>query len=234
MRATEPFLYSIDGGDTFAAATAADSLRPGRYELVVQDANGCERTDEVDIPNAPTLELVLDTRVVVALGDGYRINTRTNFADSSLTAIRWTPELDLDCGDCLRPVATPRTSTVYVIEVETGDGCSATDSVEVVVDDLLRVYFPTAFSPNGDGINDVFRPFGSPNVISEIRDFNVFGRWEETVCQAIGFAPNDPTAGWDGMVNGQPMNPNVFVFSATVEFVDGRVETLKGNVMLVR
>lgn len=230
---TSPFLFAVNG-QPFTATPFADSLAPGRYPLVVQDANGCEVESEVTIPGPPELDLYVDPRAVITLGDAYFINTRTNFADSSLTGIVWTPAAPLDCADCLRPTATPTASTTFTVSIVSSDGCTATDSVEIVVDVLRDVYFPTAFSPTGDGINDVFLPFGNTDRISMIQDFSVFDRWGESVFTNTNFLPNDPANGWDGRLKGQPMNPAVFVYTATVLFTDGRVEVFKGDVVLTR
>ena len=231
---TEPILYSIDGGAGFSTETRYNSLQPGRYALAIQDANGCELTDEIDIPFPPELDLFIDPTVVIALGDAHFINTRTNFADSSLTQISWTPTLGLDCADCLRPTATPNRTTTYVVDVMSSDGCVATDSVRVIVDVRREVYFPTGFSPNGDGVNDVYLPFASLSRVVRVQDFTILDRWGETVFQGSNFPPNNPAFGWDGRLNGRTMNPAVFVFSATVEFVDGRVEVFKGDFALLR
>ncbi|MEM9929505.1 MAG: T9SS type B sorting domain-containing protein, partial [Bacteroidota bacterium] len=110
----------------------------------------------------------------------------------------------------------------------------AQDSVQIIVDILRPIYFPTAFSPNGDGINDAFVPFGNNTQIVRILDFQVFDRWGESVFINTDFQPNDPAQGWDGRLKGQPMNPAVFVYSATVEFVDGKVLNFNGDVTLLR
>jgi gliding motility-associated-like protein len=230
---TSPFLFAVDG-QPFMATSFVDSLASGRYPLVVQDANGCEVNSEVTIPDPPELDLFVDPRAVITLGESYFINTRTNFADSSLTTISWTPALPLDCADCLRPTATPTVSTTFTVSILSSDGCAATDSVEIVVDVLRDIYFPTAFSPTGDGINDVFLPFGNTDRISLVQDFNIFDRWGESVFNNTDFLPNDPANGWDGRLNGRPMNPGVFVYTATVLFVDGRVLVFKGDVVLIR
>lgn len=230
---TAPFLYAVGNGG-FTTTAIADSLMPGRYNVVVQDANGCEVNSEVIIPNTPELDLYVDPRAVITLGDSYFINTQINFADSSLAQITWFPALDLDCTDCLRPTATPTVSSVYTVNVVSTDGCAASGSVEIIVDVLREVYFPTAFSPTGDGINDRFLPFGNPTRIARVLDFSIFDRWGESVFNNTDFQPNDPAEGWDGMLSGQPLNPAVFVYTAVVEFVDGRVETFKGDVVLIR
>jgi gliding motility-associated-like protein len=114
------------------------------------------------------------------------------------------------------------------------DGCVATDSVKIIVDVLREVYFPTGFSPNGDGINDAFLPFASLTRVTQVQDFTIFDRWGETVFNGTNFLPNNPANGWDGRLDGRPMNPAVFVYSAAVEFVDGRVVVFKGDFVLLR
>jgi gliding motility-associated-like protein len=230
---TPPFLYTV-GNQAFIATPFADSLAPGRYPLVVQDANGCEVSRETTIPDVPVLDLFVDPQAVISLGESYFINTMTNFADSSLTEIRWTPTEFLDCSDCLRPTASPTASTTFIVSIVSSGGCSATDSVEIIVDVLRDVYFPTAFSPTGDGINDTFLPFGNTDRISIIQDFTIFDRWGESVFNNTDFLPNDPANGWDGRLNGQLMNPAVFVYTATVLYVDGQVVVFKGDMVLTR
>jgi gliding motility-associated-like protein len=188
----------------------------------------------INIPSPPELDLFLSPTAVIPLGDAHFINTRTNFADSSLTQITWTPALDLDCTDCLRPTATPDRTTTYVIDVMSSDGCVATDSVKIIVDVLREIYFPTGFSPNGDGINDAFLPFASLTRVTQVQDFTIFDRWGETVFNGTNFLPNNPANGWDGRLDGRPMNPAVFVYSAAVEFVDGRVVVFKGDFVLLK
>ena len=68
----------------------------------------------------------------------------------------------------------------------------------------------------------------------KINKFLVFDRWGETVHEYYQFLPNDPDFGWDGNHRGEPMNPQVLVWFAEIEFVDGRVEIFKGDVTLVR
>jgi gliding motility-associated-like protein len=113
------------------------------------------------------------------------------------------------------------------------NGCSASDDITVVVIKDRPVYIPSAFSPNDDGINDVFTVYGGKSV-TEIKSFLVFNRWGESVHEYFGFSPNDPAAGWDGTHRGEKMQPAVFTWYAEVAFIDGRIELYKGDVTLYR
>ncbi|MBC6995581.1 gliding motility-associated C-terminal domain-containing protein [Neolewinella lacunae] len=230
----EPYLYATDGGLGFRTDTVVTGLAPGNYPLVVQDAQGCELRASVSVPNPPELGLVLSPRVVIALGEDYRLNALTNYPAAALASVLWTPATGLDCPTCLRPRASPLASTVYTLEISTADGCVATASTEIIVDRQRNVFFPTAFSPNGDGINDVFIPYADPKLVSRVMAFHIYDRWGNEVFVGSDFAPGDGAAGWDGHFNGKRMNPAVFVFTATVEFVDGRQVDYRGEVALVQ
>jgi len=93
---------------------------------------------------------------------------------------------------------------------------------------------PNAFSPNGDGANDVFQIFAKPGTVKKIKSFLVFSRWGETVYQYFNFQPNNQDYGWDGMYRGQQMKPAVFAWFAEIEFTDGKTEVFEGDVTLVR
>ncbi|MEM1358679.1 MAG: T9SS type B sorting domain-containing protein, partial [Bacteroidota bacterium] len=231
---TAPFVYSFDGGRSFANATEAEGLSPGRYNLRIQDLNGCELTQEAIIPNPPELELMLGNRVVLPLGEGFQIRPQTNFSTEQLEVINWTPTVTLDCADCLQPLATPTESTLYTLNLISKDGCTATDSLEVIVTKRRDIYFPTAFSPNGDGRNDRFLPLGDTKLIAVINDFNIHDRWGNILFAVPELQPNDPIGGWDGRHRGRLVNPATFVYSAKVTFIDGVQQVFEGSFTLLR
>jgi large repetitive protein len=74
---------------------------------------------------------------------------------------------------------------------------------------------------------------GNP-AIRTIRNMTVFDRWGSKVFQAQNIAPNDEEAGWNGNFRGQALNPAVFVYYIEVEFLDGEIVIVKGDVTLVR
>ncbi len=88
---------------------------------------------------------------------------------------------------------------------------------------------PTAFSPNGDGVNDVFRLIPNPYVNINTMDLQIYDRWGNVVFQSADIAD-----AWDGTYKGRNMPLGVYVFFARVVFADGTAEMVKGNVSLVR
>jgi gliding motility-associated-like protein len=229
-----PFLYSIDGGETFGQNTVFTNLVAGQYEIVVMDANDClfETTDQVIAPDE--LILTLDTDVTILLGENYQLFALTNLSTSQIDTVIWTPSQDLNCTGCLDPVASPLASTQYAVEVIDTNGCHAIASQNIIVDKQSNVFIPNVFSPNGDGNNDIFTIFSDLKSIERVRSFQIYNRWGEVVFQAFDFQTNDPTYGWDGFFRDKLMNPAVFVYYAEIEYIDGRVELFKGDVTLVR
>jgi gliding motility-associated-like protein len=151
----------------------------------------------------------------------------------------WTNSQSLSCPDCLNPVATPQVTTAYTLIATDANGCSASEgTLIVVIGDTLdpdecftSFYIPNAFTPNGDGVNDIFFVYGRG--VEELQ-LRIFNRWGELV-----FETKDQSRGWDGTYRGQLLNPDVFVYELRVTFCDGsRIssssEFRKGSITLIR
>ncbi|MBK8564298.1 MAG: gliding motility-associated C-terminal domain-containing protein [Saprospiraceae bacterium] len=231
---TPPYLYSIDGGASFTTNIANGNLPPGTYELVVQDADGCELTDVAYLPEPPDVLVTLGADTLINLGDGYQLDVQTSLPDAEIATIEWRADPSLSCLDCRSPLATPRQQTDYFVKITSKEGCTAEDYLTIFVKKEVDIYVPNAFSPNNDGINDVFMIFAGGNSIQVIKSFLVFDRWGETVYQYYDFQPNNPAYSWDGKLRGLLMDPAVFVWFAEVELIDGSKRLLKGDVNLVR
>lgn len=229
-----PFLYSIDGGQNFAQNTSFFELQPDNYEIVIQDANGCELADDAFILEATDIELALESQVILKLGTTYQINLQSNIPSNSITEINWSPAIGLSCADCLNPVASPTQATTYTVNITDENGCMASAKIVFLINKDVDVHFPNVFSPNQDGSNETFYPQSRADVVANIPSFQIFDRWGEVVYELYNFSPNDPSVGWDGIYRGELMNPAVFIFVAEVEFVDGRTEVFRGDFTLLR
>lgn len=228
---TAPFRMALNNGalDTFFVFP---DLPTGNYSVLLEDANGC-RVDTAAGIAAPEIPVIFPWEPTAAtLGCDVVIPTLIN--DINLASVRWLdPAGTLDCATCLRPRALPYNDTEYILTVISADGCAATDSVMVTVIKDRAIYQPTAFSPNGDGVNDTFI-INPGKSVAAISSFRVFGRWGEQLFEHLDVVPNDPGAGWDGRHNGEQMPPGMYVWSAQVLFLDGEAQELSGEVVLLR
>ena len=150
-----------------------------------------------------------------------------------IPSITWLPAEGDTLVNPLQQLVTPTHSNKYAVTIIDEQGCRATDEIIILVLERKRFYGPTVFSPDENGNNDSFTLFGGDD-IKEIRSFQIFDRWGNQVFGRQRFQPNDPSLGWDGNFNGQPMNAAVYVYYAEIEYIDGRIEQVKGDVTLIR
>ena len=152
--------------------------------------------------------------------------------DTSRYTYQWFPTEGLSCATCPNPTATLDTSMVYTITITNPEtGCWTEVQMEVreltdCPEDLI--YLPNAFSPNGDGVNDEFKMFST--TIFELDHLRVFDRWG-----ALVWETSDANEGWDGMHQGKPLNPGVYVYSLVAPCVLNDEKIFKkGGVTIIR
>jgi|GEM_PF-1538132 len=224
-----PYLYSFDGS-TFGTQNTFSDLSAGTYTLGVQDADGCEAFTEIEIREVSGVEILLPDFVQVDFGDPISLSP---VISGEFTEFYWTGIDSLFCETCLVQNYTPLTSTVLTFNVLSVDGCLEKHLVNIAVSKNYEVFIPNAFSPNGDNTNDFFTIFADDDV-ELIQSFRIYSRWGEKVFEGRDFSPNDEQQGWNGQTNGKQMNPGVFIYSATVRFVDGEIRSFEGDFSLIR
>ena len=156
-----------------------------------------------------------------------------------IDSIIWTPAVTLNCSNCPNPIATPLVTTNYMATIYySEDGISCSNSTIVTVEvtnscDGGRIFVPNTFTPNGDGLNDVFMI--RSDFVTKISFFRVFDRWGRLVFEAVNGPANDPKWGWDGNdMEGKKLNPAVYVYTYEIQCTNGNIVTGQGNVTLVR
>lgn len=226
---TPPWFYSVDGANFFPEGLF-ENLGAGVYALAVEDADGCRKTVEVLLEAPPAIFVDAGADRAIQLGEGTILDAVTNLASPTVS---WQPPDYLDCPGCLSTGARPLESTRYEILVTDGNGCTEKDTVAILVEHQTNLYVPNAFSPNGDGINDLLTVFSSASV-AQILSFQVYDRWGGLVFGRAGTPPNDPGAGWDGTSHGKTAPAGVYAWKIEALLVDGTTEILAGEVALVR
>ena len=220
--------------DTLVSANSADfvfdSLEEGTYVFQLVQENGCEQAQLITLDDPRELNLIKRDTFTIELGDSVLLSADV---PANMTSFQWTPPTGILCDTCSRTFASPAQDILYEAEVTTSQGCIVTDQVFVQVLPIAEIFIPTAFSPNGDGTNDVLVPLGGPEV-DRINTFMVFDRWGESLWEASDFAVGDLEAGWDGTYRGRKMNPAVFVVLVEVLYRDGVTRQFTGDVALVR
>ncbi|MEL6357065.1 MAG: gliding motility-associated C-terminal domain-containing protein, partial [Bacteroidota bacterium] len=222
-----PYEYGIY--EVFTNQITPNHLLPtGSYTGYIMDALGCGvEWGPLDITTPPSIDLAVTANPqLISSGEPSTLNLSSNLANGQ---VQWWPTNDLNCDDCLSVLATPNLSTTYYATItDTVTGCAVTDSIRIEVILSQKIYVPTAFSPNNDGINDVFQLFPDPSVAS-LRGLKIFDRWG-------GLVYDSPeTATWNGKANdGTDLANGTYLYAFEAAFIDGKVERYVGMVQLLR
>ncbi len=225
----EPYLFSLNG-DAFQPESDYGEIEAGDYEIVTQDAIGCEQTEEVEVTEPEIFEVDLGENATILKGDSLNISLHSN---QPIQYIQWQPQIGLSCSNCPSPILNPSKTTTYEVFVTNIHGCIADDEILIEVDKIRKVFIPNAFSPNGDGENDQLTIFTGAGVKS-INRMEIFDRWGNQIFETRNHLPNDVGRGWDGTFKGKQMQSDVYVLFAEITFTDGESEVFEQDIMLLR
>jgi len=225
------FEYSTDGM-TFQSSPTLAGLDAGDYTITVRDPNGCTETTTASIDQPEALSVNAGEDQTIDLGFSTDLQTVvTPFARP--VVYTWSSPDFLDCSDCSDPTAMPFVSMPFIVTITDGTGCTALDSIFITVNPNRPVFVPNAFSPNFDGNNDNFTIFGGPAAVI-ITELRIFDRWGNMVFNGVDLPMGDNRFGWDGSFGGQELQQGVYGFVAKVLFLDDEVETISGDITLVK
>jgi gliding motility-associated-like protein len=207
----------------------------GLYDVILTVTNdgGTDSTIKysfVNVTSVPTATVNGDT--IMKFGDSYQLH-----ATGGVSYYWFVPGVDstqigLDSVSSPDPIATPQYTTTYYCLITDASGCHTIRQVVVKIVRDNRIFIPDAFSPNGDGKNDVLMIRGN-NIFSA--RLVVFDRWGTKV-----FDSDNKNEGWDGTYDGQKLNSAVFTYVASVVFALGdndvvaKSMTQTGTVALIR
>lgn len=220
--ATGGVAYEWSPQDGLNNASIADPVatvtEPTTFTVVVTDALGCIGTASATIGLLPP--------PVVQAGADQLIDP---WGQALLQAFgngtfQWSPSESVQCDTCAQTWAQPSESTEYTVTLTAGNGCTATARILVILNGSLFV--PNTFTPNGDGVNDLFGAWGTE--IAELR-LMIFNRWGEMI-----FESNDMNSRWNGTYNGVPSPIDTYVWKVEATELSGYKRSAIGHVNLVR
>jgi gliding motility-associated-like protein len=206
--------------------------KPGIYEAeVIELFSGCSQTYDINIPgppplsanftiipNQPCIDIIDNTVQIIDLSTGYT-DGWIDFGDSS-------PLVPYVLGELITHDYTAIGDYTITLLVTNDLGCEDTLRRDICVENVVKVYMPNVFSPNGDGANDLFKieAYG----VGEFT-WSVYSRWGDLV-----FAADSVDDQWDGSFDGQSLDPGVFVVRLIYkDFVTGeKTEEVKGVTLI--
>jgi gliding motility-associated-like protein len=210
------------------AITGASKIRyratqSGAYHALLTNDKGCslftaKKNILIEVPR-PGIRYPVKNAV---LNTPFPLQART----FSKTAV-WIPSTFLNDPFVFTPIFTGLSEKLYTIKLVTEAGCTTVDTQLVKIFKDINFYVPSAFTPNGDGLNDYLRPVAAG--ITEIQFFRIYNRWGELLFDLRSDEP-----GWDGNYKGRPQETQTVIWIAEGIGADGQLRKQRGSSILIR
>ena len=222
-----PASHIVSGGNTATPLVIVSQTT--EFKVVVTNTDGCSYSDSASVTYLATPPTVFATATpdTIMYGDTSQLNVTYS---SNVTSFYWSADTTLSSTQISDPLAYPRVTTTYTVNVTDSNGCKAEKQLTVHIQYPpcagSKLYIPNAFSPNNDGKNDKFIVRGS--FIQDMY-FAVYDRWGQKM-----FETRDQNIGWDGTYDGKKLAPAVFGWYLEGTCESGDKFFKKGNVTLLR
>lgn len=212
---TPPFSAEI-AGQMVVLPGLLTGLGAGDFHLTITDIQGCLWDTMIHIPEPPPVLVDLGPDISITWGESVFLTPSIQGGSGVYEPGDWMSAGELLCGGCSTLSWQPLEDIGVLFEAMDDRGCIGSDEVRIHVWVPRFLYVPSAFSPNADGINDIFGIYGGTSV-DRVRNLAIFDRWGNSLL-SLDNLPADGTAGWDGTYRGLLMDPGVYVWVAEVVF----------------
>ncbi|MDO8366933.1 MAG: PKD domain-containing protein [Saprospiraceae bacterium] len=216
------------------------SLDTGMYHIKVRNQIGCVLDTTVLLSLTDLFELAAGPDYVeLRPGGSVQFSAISNEPDAVYS---WEPELFLSNSDISNPVCTPERSMVYYVYATNPTGCVRVDTVRVMlkINREEEVYIPDAFTPNDDGVNDLFYVRTISPSVHSLDYFRIYDKYNALVFDAQRLdkntliTPENPEFGWNGAFFGQKAEAGSYRYVIAVRFIDQKVSIFSGTLQLIR
>jgi gliding motility-associated-like protein len=190
------------------------------YTVIVSDMGNC--------PQTATTMVKVNPQPTVDAGPDMTYNSDEQmFLNAKGTGtITWTFGENIICKVCPNSQITPTRSGVYYATTTNEFGCSATDEVWIEVTNDYPIFVPNSFTPNYDGLNDVFLVYGEGILKFEM---SIYNRWNQKI-----FNSNDQKSGWDGVFKGEIVKNDSYLYIINYTTYDNKKRQKTGYVVVLK
>lgn len=218
-----PYQYSKDGGVNYHPSGIFNNLSEATYTLAVKDADNCVYDFAATVLTNPgTVPAFAGNDTFAVIGQPIRLHATGGVNYS------WQPAEFFDNPSSANPLVTIQNdSSKFIVTVKDIAGCIGYDEILITAYTAQTYFVPKAFSPNGDGRNEIFKPVAIG--IQSTDYFRVFNRYGQII-----FETGQRLDGWDGTYKGKKQLPGTYVWDIKGKTFSGRVIEKKGTVVLVR
>lgn len=229
-----PFEFTFENENFGAIDFYPDLMSGESYSLSIEDDIGCVIDTVLFIEDPSDLLLELGNDLNIELGDKIILSPQVNFEPADINWQSTTPIICTSLDECIEFEFQALVSQQVSIALIAENGCLVSDSIFIVVEDVRKLGFPNAFSPNKDGINDAFTAFGDSDNVQFVEELLIFDRWGGLIFEAKNLPLNNLQNGWDGTFRDKDMPTGIYFYTASVRFIDEVVLRYSGDLFLAR
>ena len=190
------------------------------YSVIGIDDNGCTDTAYVYVGLYPYPSFETSNDVNAFFGDEIQLEAYSEITGSYI----WSPVEFLSCIHCQNPIASPNQDITYEITFTDLNGCSSKEFITITYDAV--VYIPNTFTPDNDGVNDVFQISGG-NIIT--MECLIFNRWGQVI-----HSLDSPGDFWNGTYEGFPCQDGTYIWKLKYTDFNNKKYELSGHINLIR
>jgi hypothetical protein len=225
----KPYEIRING--VLSVSNYLDTLSKGDFNLSIKDANGCMTDTLVKIFDSAIPIISVDSLYKVNLGDSILIELTTNNLDQK---IAWSPPDYLSCTDCKLVSVFPLNSIDYVVSSTSNDGCVRTAKSKIEVVKKYDFIISNIITPNNDILNDHPRYY-TDNSVQEVEELAIYDRWGNVYFKTMNSPKgmNDLNLS-DPKLGKKIFEDGVYVWSATVKYIDGEIKKHHGTLTVLK
>jgi gliding motility-associated-like protein len=226
--ANPQYKWTVNGQltGTDSSFFTADNLKDGDIiSCIMTSSIECtvpvESSNNIRLSVKPVPVIRLAEEIPIDPGTAIQLNP---VATGNIMTVEWTPAAGLNDPYVLMPVASPVVNTTYQLSVTSTGGCTSHAKTTIVV--YKKIMMPSAFTPNNDGLNDVFRI--PPGTTLTLKEFSIFDRWGKKI-----FTTADIYKGWNGRIGNREPAAGIYVYYIKGKDPKGEI-FLKGTILLLR
>ena len=205
------------------------------YQVIGKDDYNCfTDTAKINVVVGRPTPISIGRDTTITAGTTYQLNVyASNTGSDQIRKWRWGGVASISCPTCPSPQVKLSNDACISCSVVNNYGCVSTDTVCIkTLCPATELFVPNAFSPDGDGINDVLLVQGKG--IKLIKTFRIYNRWGQLVFEKANFSPGDPAYAWNGTAFGKAVTPDVFVYVSEVICEKGLPTIFKGNITILK
>ncbi len=227
--------FSWTGPQDFSASKEQISMygvkleQAGYYELIASN-QACQDTLGVGVKIQVTPTVQIEQLIKTDFCEDLILSPNMDGLEDA--NYHWMPGEGLTCNDCPSPQVQALVQSTYKLIVTNANGCSDSTDTHITLDKLKRAYVPNVFRPNSLGENNLFTIYPGCTT-RQLRKIEIYNRWGSLVFEDQSFDENAILNAWDGSFLGDHVEPGVYMWILELETVDGKIETLSGDITVL-